>query len=501
MHGQQQVWTQLEAFSRQIHGSLHPREVCYQVANEGRRLVQCDRVSVAIRQGHSTRVEAISGADVIEKRSALVQHMRELFDQVLVWGERLVYSGAKDESLPPKVLHALDRYLEESASKLLIIAPMKDEREAERKRPARSALMVESFEPNVTPEQMAGRMDIVIKHAASAVYNAVELRRLPFRWLLQPLANLKDSLRGNRGAIAAAILGAVLLLGLAMAVIPYPLRMEAKGSLMPRDRQTVYSRVDGEIIDVAVKNGQRVHKDQELLKIKNLDLLQKIHEAQNEKDSALGEINIYQEELNKATDEQRRLEYRLQLSKAQTKLEIAEIKLRLLREESPNPRASPVRAPQSGVVVTFDPNERLGNRIVKPGDPLVQIADADGEWEFELLIPEGRVGHIREALAESDDGRLAVDILISSYPDARSFRGWLTRESLGGMVEMHENEPMLRARVQIEPDPKEGGITRDMLDRMPVGADVKAKIRCGNRAVGYVWFHELWEFFYEKVLF
>jgi hypothetical protein len=152
-------------------------------------------------------------------------------------------------------------------------------------------------------------------------------------------------------------------------------------------------------------------------------------------------------------------------------------------------------------VVTFDPNERLGNRIVKPGDPLVQIADADGEWEFELLIPEGRVGHIREALAESDDGRLAVDILISSYPDARSFRGWLTRESLGGMVEMHENEPMLRARVQIEPDPKEGGITRDMLDRMPVGADVKAKIRCGNRAVGYVWFHELWEFFYEKVLF
>src|SRR5262249_46846169 len=46
--GQQQVWTQLEAFARQVHASLNPTEVAYQVANEGRRLVECDRVSVAI---------------------------------------------------------------------------------------------------------------------------------------------------------------------------------------------------------------------------------------------------------------------------------------------------------------------------------------------------------------------------------------------------------------------------------------------------------------------
>ena len=126
MHGQQQLWTQLEAYSRLIHNSMAPREVCYNIANEGRRLIQCDRVSVAVRQGHSTRVEAISGADVIEKRSSLVQNMRALFDAVIVWGEKLVYSGTKDDSLPPKVLHALDKYLEEANSKLLIMAPMKD---------------------------------------------------------------------------------------------------------------------------------------------------------------------------------------------------------------------------------------------------------------------------------------------------------------------------------------------------------------------------------------
>ena len=48
MIGQQQVWTQLEAFSRTIHASLSPTEVAYLVANEGRRLVECDRISVAL---------------------------------------------------------------------------------------------------------------------------------------------------------------------------------------------------------------------------------------------------------------------------------------------------------------------------------------------------------------------------------------------------------------------------------------------------------------------
>lgn len=495
MYGQQQVWTQLEAYSRQIHGSLNPREVCYHVANEGRRLVQCDRVSVAIRQGSSTRVEAISGADVIEKRSALVQHMRDLFDQVIVWGERLVYSGKKDESLPPKVLAALDKYLEESASKLLIIAPMKDDREAEKKRPARSAMMVESFEPNVTPEQMSARMDIILKHAGSAVYNAVEMRRLPFRWFLQPLANLKDYLRGNRLAIAGAILGGVFLLSLAMAVIPWPLRMEAKGNLLPKKRENVYCRFEGQVVDVPVVNGQRVSKDEVLLKIKNLELVKLIEEQMAERHNALTQMKLFQEELTKTNDQTRQTEYRMQLSTWQQKLDTAEARLKVLREESPNPRASPVRSPMNGVVATFDAKERLSHRLVKPDIPLMQVVDRDGEWELELRIPEGRIGHIRKALAESPDGRLAVDILISSFPDAKSFRGWLTADGLGGMVEMHENEPMLLARVQLD------DITREMLDRMPVGADVTAKVRCGNRAIGYVWFHELWEFFYEKVLF
>ena len=67
------------------------------------------------------------------RRSNLVQLMTKLFDEVMGWGEKLVYTGTKDDALPPGVNKALDAYLAESNSKLLVLMPLKDEREADTK--------------------------------------------------------------------------------------------------------------------------------------------------------------------------------------------------------------------------------------------------------------------------------------------------------------------------------------------------------------------------------
>ena len=47
----QVMWTQLEQFTRLVHQGLDPRATAYTIANEGRRLIECDRVSVAIKRG------------------------------------------------------------------------------------------------------------------------------------------------------------------------------------------------------------------------------------------------------------------------------------------------------------------------------------------------------------------------------------------------------------------------------------------------------------------
>ena len=239
MAGQQQVWTQLELFAKQIHGSLNPTEVAYLVANEGRRLVECDRISVAIREGPDPKIQAISGADVVEKRSNLVQLLRALVKSVLKWNEKLTYTGTKDDSLPPDVYKALDNYLAESNAKLLVLLPLRDEnRETDTKKLARSCLVMESFDPPVNTEQMISRLEVVGRHSASGqLYNAAEHRRMPFRWIWSPLADIQDGLGGKTKAIIYAVTIGIILLIAALILVPYPLKMESPGPAAPSHRR------------------------------------------------------------------------------------------------------------------------------------------------------------------------------------------------------------------------------------------------------------------------
>ncbi|HEY7423837.1 MAG TPA: hypothetical protein VH682_06280 [Gemmataceae bacterium] len=256
--GQQQVWTQLETFARQVHNSLHPTEVAYQVANEGRRLIECDRVSVAIRQfGSKARIEAVSGADVVERRSNLIRLMRSLCEHVMSWGEKLVFSGVRDDSLPPKVLSALDAYLAESNSKLLVVQPLRDERDTDN-RPSRSALLMECFEPPAEPQQLLARLDVVAKHATPALYNAVEYRRIPGRWVWQPLAKVQDGIGGKGKAISAIAVAVLSLLGAALYLVPYELKMDSNGKLVPWARRAIYAPAAGMVEEFKVDPGSPV---------------------------------------------------------------------------------------------------------------------------------------------------------------------------------------------------------------------------------------------------
>ncbi|MCS7161700.1 MAG: HlyD family efflux transporter periplasmic adaptor subunit [Gemmatales bacterium] len=489
--GQQQVWGQLEAFARQAHGSLNPREVAYTVANEGRRIIECDRVSVATRLGQATYIEAVSGVDVVEKRSVLVRTMRELCHHVLDWGETLTYTGKKDESLPPQVLKALDAYLAESPSKILILLPLRDEREKDRKdRPPRSALLVEAFEPTVSAETLLARTEIIGRHAAPALYNALEYRRLPLRWLLVPMANVKDALRGRRLAIVGAIIGAILALFLVLFFVPYPLRLEAKGQLVPKDRQTIYAQVTGRVVRVERRNGEYVRAGDPLLFIEDREVLRRLSELEMQMKLADLRIAELSRETERATNHEEKNRLQEELFKQRASYYAALAQHTLLKRLT---GGGLVVAPRQGEVVTPETEQLLG-KVTKPGEPLLQVARREGDWHIEMYIPERHVGHIREAVVKNRGQPLEVDLLLATDPNRR-YKGRLYPEGLGGAVTTHNNEPALFARVELV------DISREQLDKMPVGAEVRAKVRCGYRSVGYVWFYELWEFLYENLIF
>jgi len=506
MVGQQTLWTQLESFARQIHGSLNPMEVGYHVANEGRRLIDCDRVSVAQRRGKKTHIEAISGADVVEKRSNLVRLMATLFDKVLVWGEKLIYQGTKDDSLPPAVLQALDAYLAESNSKLLVVLPLKDERETESKKPPRSGLMMECFDPAQSPEQLVARLEVVGRHAASALYNAAEHRRIPMRFVWQPLAKVQEGLGGKARAIILSIAAAVFLLILIMVLVPYPLKMDSKGQLVPKNRNYIYAPVEGKIDHFIVEPGQTVMKDQPLILMHDTSLEERMQKLESEIAAAQQKELALDQEFVNAKPEQR-----LNLStERESEVITRDFKTRELNAIRDRVHAVPgmkagyfqVVSPIDGVVLNQSFREELTGKGVKPNEPILRVGDKEGSWEIELKIPQKHIGQILRAFEHNQTDHLDVDLILKSLP-TRTYKGILYRKDVGGEAnpnreDTSDAEPVVVAYVQIEGEGIKDPLPKELL---VTGTEVAAKVRCGPHAMGYSLFYGVWEFFYEKVVF
>ena len=522
LSGQQQVWTQVEAFARQVHASLHPTEVAYQVANEGRRLIECDRVSVAVRQyGSKARIEAVSGADVVETRSNLVRLMRTLCEQVIKWGEKLVFNGVRDDSLPPKVLAALDAYLAESNSKLLVVQPLRDERETGR-RPPRSALLMECFEPPAEPQQLIARLDVVARHSTPALYNAVEHRRIPGRIVWQPLAQLQDGIGGKTKAIAAVVIGLLSFLGALLYLMPYELKMESNGKLVPWARRVVYAPTTGQVKEFKVNPGTVLSEGSDLALLFSTEVAQKFRTLEAAYQSADEERKTAGFNAVSGPTEKDKNSNSLSDNEG-FKRELAQLKKierdDFVKRNNANPykpgefylRAPSFTTEEKDRVSRLEWTVLSGNyrdewldRSARPSDPILKLGAKDGPWEIELRIPQKHISQVLKAYESNDGQPLDVDFLLCS-DKTRTYRGKLKRERIASEAipnrdEKDESEPEVIAFVSID-DENIDPDYRLSREALTSGTEVHAKIRCGKHRLGYALFYGVWEFLYEKGVF
>ena len=531
MTGQEQLWGQLETFARQIHGSLNPVEVSYLVANEARRLCECDRVSVAVRYGRRASVEAVSGADVVEKRSNAVRLMRRLADQVLIWGEKLVFNGTRDDSLPPKVLDALDAYLAESPSKLLVVQPLKDERESKSKKPPRAALVLECFEPPADPQQQLARLDVVARHATSALYNAVQHRRIPFRFVWMPLAKAQEGVGGPTSAIVMACFVAATLIISILCLVPYPLKLDANGKLLPQTRCYVYSAFPGRVEHFLVAPGETFAEGRSLVELYDFpDLGQKILKLRQDVVNYGKQLDSLQSRLtSKDLTQKERAELTRDIETADAQRRNAAESLDELIK-SANADRAPDRAGYFSLKAPGFTNEqalRLGRKEwtvlnnnfktemegmgVKPQDKILWLGAKEGPWEIEIKIPQKHIGQVLQSFHGDHKKELDVEFLLRSDP-SRKYLGKLRLDKIGGEAlsnkeDKDEAEPVVSAYVRIDndnADPELSKIPEGSLlphEVLLPGVEVHGKVCCDSHPMGYSLFYGVWEFLYEKVVF
>ena len=181
----QVLWARLEDFTRGVHSSLDPMEAAYTIANEARRLIECDRVSVALRKGNRCTIEAVSGQDVFDKRSNTVRLLGRLASAVVATGEPVWYAG-DTRDLAPQVEEAVQEYVDDAHSKMIAVLPLgrpkpdheADEEDKDHIEEPVGALIVEQIEDNRVAPAMAQRIDVVCKHSSIALANAMEHQNL-----------------------------------------------------------------------------------------------------------------------------------------------------------------------------------------------------------------------------------------------------------------------------------------------------------------------------------
>ena len=86
--------SQVDRFARTVHESLDPTATAFVLANEARRIIGCDRVSVLVKRGRRLRLEAVSGQESIERRATAVKSIESLARTVAKAGDPLWHPTA-----------------------------------------------------------------------------------------------------------------------------------------------------------------------------------------------------------------------------------------------------------------------------------------------------------------------------------------------------------------------------------------------------------------------
>ena len=504
MMSQQRLWNQLETFTHGIHGSLDLKESSFAVVNDGKRLVGCDRLSVALKVGGRTMIEAVSGQEVVEQRANLIRELTKLCKAVIRSGEDLVYTG-NTEGFAPELRDAVESYVDESGSKAVIVTLLHKPRPTRPKRKWRSVASSPSRSATRWRRPMpmpAARSSP--KHASTALWNASEYDRA-----LLPILKLIGSpwrfFRGRTLAKIIAVLAIIVALVLIMAFVPHQLTIEGRGSLLPENRRNLYAPVAGVIQKVSVTHGQFVHEGDELCLLESKELEKEFKKLVADKQQAESQALFLAKQIgsNHQIKDDERVQLKGQENEAKIKVDSAEKQLKILQEQFDSMH---IRAPQDGIITTWMPEKTLKGRPVEIGTELLQIAAVDGEWEMEVEVPDDDMGPILEAQSKLEkeiaagtkpSGSTLEAYFIAATGPEHKYPGFVRR--IAAKAETVETKHVVKVTVGFSEKVRNEFLASNQTLRP--GAEVRARVKCGDARLAYVLLRDVVHVFYETILF
>jgi hypothetical protein len=492
--------TDFEQFMLQLQRGENTEEVATTAANDGRQLLGCDRLSVAIHKGAKTSIVAISGQDSVNARANLTRAMAQIAERVIELREPLTFSGKIDD-LPPQIEKPLADFVQESGSRMVKLLPLiepeplisRREDEHRRKAPPRpretiGCLVIEQTaesRPRVTVE---ARSALLAEHVSAVLTRARQNDRILFLRLWQTLGHGVEWFHGRRLAKTLAALAAVALVVASLWLIPYDYRVTGKGKLMPVQRHQIFAPENGKVVHIFVRGGDKVKKGDPLLQLQNEQLTAEYHDNLSKLDQAAQQVRSSAAEANAAGREGDR-QAMLRANAAGRKAEIERDGLTdIVQIQKKRVDSLLITAPIDGRVASFQLEETLQNRPVQQGELLLEDMDESGPWRLELEVEGSRMGHVLRAWEASPDHKLDVEFIPATALES-TFRATLDSISTHSAV---SNDQSIIFEMHASTDASK------IPDKW-IGAEVRAKIDCGPRSLGYVLFGDVVEFIRQKL--
>ena len=484
LRGHERAWRQGELFALRVHASLDLNRTAYLIANEGRRLLGCDRVSVVVRRGATFRALAISGVDGFERRAQLVRRLERVASCAAATGDPVWYTDGLAD-LPEEVERPLQEYLDESHCRVLAIVPLDEPRDDDGhgKAGVLGVLVIEQFQASVDDARLRSRATAMASHAAVALANARAHSQLPLASVGRLLAKVRWLAEARQLPRTILVLAATALIVAGLAIFPADFDIEARGELQPKRRRDVFASDDGVVSELLVDHGRTARKGEPLVVLRKPQLDLELSRVVGEMQTAEKKLAAVQAErltnVPAAPDARRNLH---QLTADEEELKKLLEGLREQRVILEGQRSElTVRSPLDGQTLTWNLRELLEARPVQRGQALLTVADLNGPWELELHLPDYRAGHILAARSQFGD-ELDVSFALTSEPGT-VYRGKIADMALSTELD-DKSAPTVLVTVELD---------RDKVAGLRPGATAIAQIHCGRRAIGYVWLHDLFE--------
>lgn len=485
---------------RRLQQASGLQQLGYEIANEGRRYVGADRLTVIVRQAGKWKVLAASGVERVEPRADTTKQLQELAAATSDWGEPIEYSDASPEAtadLPSELASLIARHADQAQTRRLVATPLGNASSSEeRTSPVGKEAAVLIAEAFSTDEQAFSRQQVLelASLCEPAFRQAVARDRFPMRSCLR-WADRWQYARETWGLskLATAALAVALMIA-ALMFVQVDYEVEAPATLRPTVERDVFATTDGKVADVRIAHGEQVSAGDVLAVLDDPQLLLEVQRVE-------GEIATTRKRLEAIavarTDRQVREETKsdeLPLSAEAEQLEKQLASLQLQQQILTRRReALTLRSPIDGTVLTLDVQNLLRMRPVERGQVLFTVADTSAGWQLEAQVPQDRIGAVVSAQRQTDE-QLPVRFRVAGETE-RTYRGRLGAISTTAVLDtqhLDQESPGFQATIQVDDESQ-------LLARPGMNAQVR--IDCGSRSLGYVWLHDIWQTVYSWLVF